>query len=76
MATVTCSNCSKPSPAENCLCISKGVWNIAYICEECQQAQKIRVTLVRLDPPTADPSKILWKYDQYFPVEPLKEPKK
>jgi len=69
---VTCNNCGTIVHEYECIRISKHWSPIAYICEDCQKAKKISITLVRFTSPGLDPEKIAWEYNQYFPVEALK----
>lgn len=56
-----CSNCAKATRLDQALVINDKGRLIAVICEECQQAKKIQLTLVK--------KKQQWSFYQYFPVE-------
>jgi RNase P subunit RPR2 len=58
-----CNNCNKPTRLDRALTVQKNGRLVAVICEGCQQAQKIQVTL---DKPAVNQQ---WEFYQYFPVE-------
>ena len=56
-----CSNCNRPTRLDRALTVQKNGRLITVICEDCQQAQKIQITL--------DRPQQQWQFYQYFPVE-------
>lgn len=56
-----CNNCGEETRIERALAIYAQNRLVAIICPNCQQAQKIQLTLTKED--------TQWKFIQYFPVE-------
>jgi protein-arginine kinase activator protein McsA len=59
--TRKCSNCPREADVAKMLQVSSHGRVVAHICDTCQQAKKISVTLVK--------EAGQWKYYQFFPVE-------
>jgi len=57
-----CSNCGKSAKVSKSLIVQEGSGReVARICESCQKASKIQITMER--------SNEGWRFYQYFPVE-------
>ncbi len=57
-----CSNCNKSAKVSKSLVVQEGSGReVARICESCQKASKIQITLERSDEG--------FQFYQYFPVE-------
>ena len=57
-----CSNCGKSARLDRSLTVQEGGRVVAVICEACQQARKIQITLNK-------DKQQHWEFSQYFPVE-------
>jgi len=58
-----CSNCGELAQVDRALTLQQQGRVIAVLCEGCQQARKIQVTIYRATP-TAP-----WQFLQFFPLE-------
>ncbi|MAG64404.1 MAG: hypothetical protein CMK74_00790 [Pseudomonadales bacterium] len=57
-----CGNCGKAvTDSQNPLIVVHANKRITQLCDDCLQARKISVTLVKVDG--------AWKFEQYHPVE-------
>jgi hypothetical protein len=56
-----CSNCNKPARLSTALVLQHGGKVIGVVCDDCQQAKKIRIDLAK--------GAKGWKFTQYYPVE-------
>lgn len=58
-----CSNCKQSVDITQAITVYAESESIATLCRQCQQAQKIQITLKK------DEHKGKWVFDQYFPME-------
>ena len=56
-----CSNCGELAHVDRALILQQQGRVIAVLCEDCQQAKKVQITIHR------DPTD--WKFFQFFPLE-------
>ena len=57
----SCSNCNKQVKIGNALTVTNHGRLVAVICDACQQAKKIQLTLTK--------DHDFWAFEQYFPLE-------
>jgi len=56
-----CDNCQRNAHLGKAVTVQQGGRVVAVLCEDCQQAKKINITLTR--------KMLNWEFSQYFPVE-------